>query len=347
MSLENTTVTATDEVDQKPAKETEASQQVPKLDPEYAQWVAATFPPDVTPPPMGSIPEMRPAMETMVRGIFARFPPQPNITQTSYTIQSYDGASIQVIHFAPPTTSPPPQHPQPAVLHFHGGGHCANSVDIFTASISELVATSGVHFFSVEYRLAPEHPFPAAIEDGYAALTWLSSQAASLGIDASRIGIMGESSGGGLAAGIALLARDRGVKPALKQSILIYPMLDDRSITQNPGWDPESRSIKFLTLCWEAYLGADKAGRPDADVSPYAAPARAENLKGLPKTYIEVGDLDEFLNECVGFAERLRGEGVEVEERVWPGVPHGFDGAREIGVTRRAIEGRVRVLKGI
>ncbi|KAJ4348731.1 uncharacterized protein N0V89_010109 [Didymosphaeria variabile] len=244
---------------------------------------------------------MRESNETMIRTLYAQFPPQPTVSQTSYTIPSSDGTPFAVIRFSPNHDN----QRSPALLHFHGGGHCANSVSLFTRAISELAALTGIHIFSVDYRLAPEHPFPAAIEDGYAALTWLSSNAASLGIDASHIAIMGESSGGGLAAGTALLARDRGFAPALKKMVLVYPMLDDRSITQNPGWDKDNSTVRFLSMCWEAYVGEDKAGDPAADVSCYAAPGRAESLEGLPDAYVEVGELDHFKDECERFAERL------------------------------------------
>ncbi|KAL1602595.1 hypothetical protein SLS60_006011 [Paraconiothyrium brasiliense] len=347
MSLENDSTIAAEQAKSNEANKAPLPPVAPALDPGYAQWVSSIFPADATPPPLGTIVEMRESTETMIRTLFAQFPPQPTVTQTSYTITSSDGAPIDVIRFTSPQTQDSDQGSQnrPAVLHFHGGGHCGNSVSMFERAISELVVLTGVQIFSVEYRLAPEHPAPAALEDGYAALTWLSSNAASLGVDASRIAIMGESSGGGLAAGIALLARDRGFSPGLKKMVLVYPMLDDRSITQNPAWDADNRTVQFLTLCWEAYVGKEKAGDAAADVSCYAAPGRAESLKGLPGAYMEVGELDEFKDECQRFAERLAGGGTNVEFHLWPGVPHGFDAAREIGVTKRAIEGRVRVLR--
>ncbi|KAF2443430.1 hypothetical protein P171DRAFT_464181 [Karstenula rhodostoma CBS 690.94] len=319
-----------------------------QFDPEYLQWLMSVFPPGATLPSFNTVPEMRPSTEGMIRALYATFPAQPSITQTTHTVTSADGTPIEVLRFSPPHPAGA-QEATPAILHFHGGGHVANNVSMFAPALAELASLTSIPVFSVEYRLAPEHPFPAALEDGYAALTWLSTSAPSLGIDPSRIAVMGESSGGGLAAGLALMARDRAFAPRVKKMLLVYPMLDDRSITLNPAWNPEDRTVKMLTMCWGAYLPAHlKAGDPEAKVSPYAAPGRAEDLAGLPEALVEVGTLDELRDESVRFAGRLgEVQGAKVELRVWEGVPHGFDAAREIGVSKRAVEGRVAFLKGL
>ena len=177
---------------------------------------------------------------------------------------------------------------------------------------------------SVDYRLAPETRFPGALEDCYAALTWSFAQAATLGIDAARLGVMGESAGGGLAASLALLARDRR-EHALAFQHLIYPMLDDRTcIRTDPHpyageilWTPHNNAFG-----WSSLLGV----APGSDnVSPYAAPARAQNLAGLPRTFISTGALDLFLEEDLDYARRLTRHGVPVELHVYPGAYHGFD----------------------
>ena len=156
----------------------------------------------------------------------------------------------------------------------------------------------------VDYRVAPEHPHPTPVEDCYAALVWLADRAPTLGVDARRLAVIDDSAGGGLAAGICLMARGRG-GPAVAQQLLIYPMLDDRAVTPGP------QLLPFLTWTyednltgWGALLG-DSAGGDD--VSPYAAPARASDLTGLPDTYIDVGDLDIFRDEDITFARRLSG----------------------------------------
>jgi acetyl esterase/lipase len=200
----------------------------------------------------------------------------------------------------------------------------------------------------VDYRIAPEHPHPTPVEDCYAALRWLAEGAATLGVDPARIGVMGDSAGGGLAAGVCLLARDRGGPPVAAQ-LLIYPMLDDRTHTPDPALLP------FLTWSyddnitgWAALLG-DKAridGAGTGAVSPYAAPARATDLTGLPDTYIDVGDLDIFRDEDITYARRLSDAGVPTELHLHPGCPHAFEAlARRADVSQRAIGDRVRRLR--
>jgi acetyl esterase/lipase len=197
----------------------------------------------------------------------------------------------------------------------------------------------------VDYRVAPEHPDLTPVEDCYAALVWLNEHASELGIDPDRVAVMGDSAGGGLAAGVCLMARDRG-GPAVAQQLLIYPMLDDHPAAPNP------QLLPFLTWSyddnvtgWAALLG-DKAGS-DA-VSPYAAPARAEHLSGLPDTYIDVGDLDIFRNEDIVYARRLADAGVPTELHVYPGCPHAFEAlAPNAAVSQRVIGDRVRRLRGL
>jgi acetyl esterase/lipase len=195
----------------------------------------------------------------------------------------------------------------------------------------------------VDYRIAPEHPHPTPVEDCYAALRWLADNAMTLGVDPGRIAVMGDSAGGGLAAGVCLLARDRG-GPSVAQQVLIYPMLDDRA---NP---PDPHLLPFLTWTyddnvtgWGALLGE---GVGTEAVSPYAAPARATDLTGLPATYIDVGDLDIFRDEDITYARRLADAGVPTELHLHPGCPHAFEVlARAADVSQRAIGDRLRRLR--
>jgi acetyl esterase/lipase len=183
------------------------------------------------------------------------------------------------------------------------------------------------------------------VQDCYAALRWLADNAAGLGVDPTRIAVMGDSAGGGLAAGVALLARDRG-GPALAQQLLIYPMLDDRAHT------PDPQLLPFLTWTyddnvtgWAALLG-ESTGTDT--VSAYAAPARASDLTGLPATYIDVGDLDIFRDEDILYARRLSDAGVPTELHLHPGCPHAFEAlVRDADVSRRAISDRVRRLRSL
>jgi acetyl esterase/lipase len=163
--------------------------------------------------------------------------------------------------------------------------------------------------------------FPGAIEDAHAGLAWVHAHAAELGIDPERIGVGGASAGGGLAAALALMARDRGEVPVAFQ-LLIYPMLDDRQVTSSSHWDDPIWPPSANRYAWTAYLGDARGG---ADVSPYAAPARATDLAGLPPALISVGALDGFSDENIEYAVRLRHAGVPVELHVYAGAPHGFD----------------------
>lgn len=189
---------------------------------------------------------------------------------------------------------------------------------------------------AVEYRLAPETPYPGPLDDCYAGLLYVHHNAAALGIDPNRIGIGGASAGGGLAAGLALLARDRASVPVTFQ-LLIYPMLDDRMTTASsqwgnaPVWNPKSNRYG-----WDAYLPGTAGA---ADVPCYAAPARATDLTGLPPTYVMVGTLDGFVDEDIDYANRLMRAGVPTELHVYPGATHGFDGmARVVPIARRAVD---------
>jgi triacylglycerol lipase len=212
---------------------------------------------------------------------------------------------------------------RPAILHIHGGGYVLGSVATNHASNMLLAADVGAVVVSVDYRLAPETPAPGSVEDCYAALCWLHEQAGALGVDPARVAVRGESAGGGLAAALCLLARDRG-GPAIAHQNLIYPMLDDRTcITRQPDhlgafvWTPQANAFG-----WRSLLGQNPGA---ADVSPYAAPARANDLSGLPPSFIAVGALDLFLVEDMDYARRLIEAGVATELHVYPGAYHGFD----------------------
>lgn len=207
-----------------------------------------------------------------------------------------------------------------ALYWIHGGGMVMGDVagsDLYCASLAEEL---GILVASVEYRVAPECPFPAPIEDCYAGLRWLASAASELGIDAERIAIAGGSAGAGLAAGLALLARDRG-EIAVCHQFLFFPMLDDRSSTGsvNSILDLRVWNLTFNRAGWDAYLSG---GAGAEGVSPYAAPARATDLAGLPPAYICVGTLDPLLDEDVAYAQALMSAGVPVELHVYPGAFH-------------------------
>ncbi|CAN5494586.1 alpha/beta hydrolase [soil metagenome] len=214
--------------------------------------------------------------------------------------------------------------PLPCIYHIHGGGYVAGTAAMGEARHRPLVKALGCALVSVDYRLAPETPHPGPVEDCYAGLAWLVANAEALGIDPARIGVMGESAGGGLAAALALLARDRG-EYALAFQHLIYPMIDDRTCVTT---DAHPFTGEFIWTAasnqfgWSSLLGHEP-GRDD--VSPYAAPARAGDLAGLPPTFISTGGLDLFVEEDIDYARRLIRAGVPTELHVFPGGFHGYD----------------------
>jgi acetyl esterase/lipase len=210
---------------------------------------------------------------------------------------------------------------RPCVYWMHGGGLVLGSYEGDDARFDRWCQEYDCVGVSVEYRLAPECPYPGPIEDCYAGLKWVHTNAAALGIDPGRIGVAGASAGAGLAAALALVARDRA-EIAVRFQLLMYPMLDDRQITASSHWADPIWPRPANTFGWTSYLGSAKGG---ADVSGYAAPARSSNLEGLPPTWIGVGALDGFSDEDTEYATRLRHSGVPVEFHIYPGMPHGFD----------------------
>jgi acetyl esterase/lipase len=232
----------------------------------------------------------------------------------------------------------------PALLWIHGGGYIMGSADAEDLTVKSIVSSLGYAAVSVDYRLAPETPHPGPVEDCYAALKWLSTHADELGIDPNRIAVGGSSAGGGLAAALALLTRDRGEVPLAFQ-FLLAPMLDDRTCTlAKPHlytgefiWTPEANRFG-----WSSLLGQEPGG---ADVSPYAAAARAEHLEGLPATFLYVGALDLFLEEDLEYARRLMRAGVPTELHVYPGAYHGFRMVADAQVTQTAERDLLAALK--
>jgi triacylglycerol lipase len=298
-------------------------------------------------------PELRPLIEALppvaltdellplIREAVAPLPPQPDVSATvsvdSYAVPGPAGApDVQLAVYRPVAA----QGPLPCIFHIHGGGYVAGSAKAAEPLFRPFAAELGCVIVSVDYRLAPETRFPGAIEDCYAGLAWVFRNAARLGIDSSSIGVMGESAGGGLAAALALLARDRGEYPVAFQA-LIYPMIDDRTCVADPPhpyageyvWTAQNNAYGWSSLLGQA---------PGSDgVSCYAAAARATDLSRLPPTYISTGALDLFLEEDVEYARRLTRAGVPVELHLYPGAYHGFD---FFTTARIAVESRQQLI---
>ncbi|MEV4315265.1 alpha/beta hydrolase [Actinocrispum sp. NPDC049592] len=232
--------------------------------------------------------------------------------------------------------------PRPGLLYIHGGGFVVGDVEMFDPSCRKITDSLDVVVVSVGYRLAPEHPYPVPLEDCYTALKWTAENAAELGIDLTRLGVAGESAGGGLAAGLALLARDRG-GPQLCFQYLGVPEIDDRlttpSMTQyvdTPLWNRPS-----AVYSWQAYLGDIK---PD-EVPIYAAPARAEDLSGLPPAVVTACQFDPLRDEDITYAHRLMQAGVLVELRHYPGTFHGCAIVAGATITQRMTDDNLEDLR--
>lgn len=254
----------------------------------------------------------------------------PPITPDVKVIEG-PGGPLEVYWYDPA----PGSSDRAALLHIHGGGMVIGSARSMQAGPSGMAAALGIPVASVEYRLAPEHPFPAPQQDCLAALEWLSGQSAALGVDPARIGVIGESAGGGLAASTALMARDLG-GPALAAQFLIYPMLDHRTGSDAcPYANPTTGEFVWTRahnrFGWEALRGDYAA---DDARKGWFSPALAESLAGLPPTWIGTGSLDLFLDEDLDYALRLVKAGVPVELHSYPGAIHAFNAMAEAATAK-------------
>ncbi len=267
-----------------------------------------------------ALPQTRAMFKEMFAQMSAMQPEFPDISVSERHIPGPQGApDVRVLVYLPKNVAAP----TPALLWIHGGGYVIGNADQADLDVKSMVSALGCVAVSVDYRLAPETSHPGPVEDCYAALKWLYTNASDLGVDATRIAIGGDSAGGGLTATLALLTRDRGEVPLIFQ-LLIYPMLDDRTVTAvapHPYTGEYVWTADSNRFGWTALLGKEPGG---PDVSPYAAASRAERLEGLPAAFIGVGTLDLFLEEDLEYARRLMRAGVPTELHVYPGAFHGF-----------------------
>ena len=280
-----------------------------RIDPEYADGLAAR--------PVNDLRDIPAARRTFL----ARFDPapaRPGVRSSYHVTTSYDDAEVRLRVFQP--VDPEPQ--APCLYWIAGGGYVLPNPDFDEQWCTDRVERHGCTVVSVEWRRAPEHCFPAAAEDIYAGLRWTFAHTESLGINPSRVAVGGMSSGGGSAAALALLVRDRG-EMSICHQLLVYPMLDDTNtmpstyrVTDDRLWHRDANE-----LAWRAYLG-DMYGTDD--VSPYAAPARMKDLTNLAPATILTGELDLFVDENIVYAQRLMAAGVPVELHVYARVTHGF-----------------------
>lgn len=286
-----------------------------------------------------------PASRVRIDGLFASMP-EPELPSTIDISEQMvpgvgDDPDVRVKIYRPdglPASSP-------ALYWIHGGGMVLMSADGDDATCALTALEHNCLVVSVDYRLAPEHPQPALIHDCFAGLSWLASNADDLGIDAERIMVGGASAGGGLAAGLALYARDHG-GPNIIGQLLVYPMVDHRNVTDSSHRIVDARtwSRDANIAAWEAYLGGEEP-------TIYSSPTLAEDLSGLPPAYINVGSFDMFLDEDVDFASRLNAAGTPCELHVYPGAFHGSNGfAAHLPLSQRwAVEQQAfigRILNG-
>ncbi len=223
--------------------------------------------------------------------------------------------------------------PRPAILHLHGGGYIMGNPEFMGPMCALWADAYDAVVVAPAYRLGPETCYPGNVEDAYATLAWAHAMAADLRIDTGRIAVAGESAGGGLAAALALLVRDRGEYRLCHQQ-LIFPMIDDRTAVRadlSPMFGEFVWTNTSNHFGWASLLGEPPGG---PDVSPYAAAARAESLAGLPPAFISTGALDLFTEENLEYARRLMAEGVPVELHVYPGAPHAYMQMPAARVTR-------------
>lgn len=255
----------------------------------------------------------------------------PTVATETLWIDGAPGAPVKLLSYRPKAAD----GRLPAILFIHGGGYVFGAPEGNENDNRQLAAALNCAIFAVGYRLAPETPFPGALNDCQTALRWMHDNAEELAIDPARIGVKGDSAGGGLAAALAIVTRDSG-GPGLAFQHLIYPMIDDRTCVSP---DPHPFAGDYLwtparnRFGWTSLLGHAPGG---ADVSPYAAAARVEDMRGLPPTFLAVGALDLFLEENLSYARRLSRAGVPIELHVYPGAFHGFQRQAQSRVAQAA-----------
>jgi acetyl esterase/lipase len=294
-------------------------------------------------PPMSfdDLPAARAASKRMIAEMKMKMPVIPGVITEDRTIPGpKDSPDVTIRIYRPEKQA----DRLPALLWIHGGGYIFGDIDQEDFTSKKLALASECSVLSVEYRLAPEHPYPAPLEDCYTALKWLLVHAEEIGVDQSRIAIGGASAGGGLAAGLAILARDRVEVKTLFQ-LLVYPMIDDCNIIPASNTLPDALfwTRENNLIGWRSYLGC---GPGIEGISCYAAAYRATNLEGLPPAYITVGDLDLFAQEDINYSRRLIEAGVPTELHVYPGGCHAFDMlVPDAGISKRFSADIDRALK--
>ncbi len=287
----------------------------------------------------GEAPVRRARFQAMLDRTKPSEQPFPSVRRTARRApQGANGPDVPLVVYSPTEDA----QPRPAIFYIHGGAFSLGSIAQEDAGAAGLAYQTDCVVVSVDYRLAPETKHPGPVGDCFAGLHWLGENAAALGVDPTRIAVYGHSAGGGLAALVAQMARDRG-GPSVCYQMLCYPMLDDRaataSMTSRNGLGLFDRAA--VVLGWSSLLGG-----VDQAAFPYGAAARADRLDGLPAAYLDIGELDVLLDEALDYVRRLADAAVPVEFHLYPGAYHGFDmfspGA---AVAARATQLRIAALR--
>lgn len=302
------------------------------LDPDYAAFIDEPM----SRWTLSELPAIRARIDASYKAVDQALGEQRQITSP------LDGHNLRLCVYRPEN---PSAESLPAMLYIHGGGFVLGRPEMADDYLAGLAQELEILIVAVDYRLAPEHPFPVPLEDCYQALKWIFEQSRSLHVDPTRVVIMGHSAGGGLAAATAILARDKG-EHQLAGLLMVYPMLDHRTgQTQAPHDNPTTGHLSWThdanRFCWQCMQGSYAL---DDQRQAHFSPALARDLTGLPASFLSVGALDLFLDEGVAFALQLSRCAVPVELHVYPGVPHMFD-QHPGAVTRQCAEDIVRALK--
>jgi triacylglycerol lipase len=296
------------------------------LEPDLRDFFLAIPPTDLT---REDLPAIRKSRNEMSLAMLPPLPPEVSIVQEF--APGRDGQpNVRMKVYRTPSD----RKDRPVILHLHGGGYVMGSPETMAPQCCAWAKGMDAVVVAPAYRLAPETAFPGNVEDAYAALAWIYKHAGQLGVDTSKIAVAGESAGGGLAAGLTLLVRDRK-EFSFCHAQLIFPMLDDRTTIRadlSPMFGEYVWTREANRFGWHALLGQPPGGH---DVSPYAAAARADDVSGLPPTFIATGAMDLFTEENLEYARRLMAAGVPVELHVYPGAPHGFMWVQEARVTKQ------------
>jgi acetyl esterase/lipase len=306
------------------------------IDPESEAGLAAFL--EFVPGGFGAIPDLHVRRATLEAVLSAEpLPDNPRVRIENRIVAGpADNPDLRVRIYEPTE----PASNRPGIVMVHGGGMIMGTVEGEDFTATALCDSLRAVVISIDYRLAPENPHPAPVEDCYAAWMWVTGHATEMGIDPDRIALYGESAGGGLALGTALLIRDRGgARPAFVAAI--YPMIDESNSSASSHevvdvgvWDRATN-----VEAWQWYLG-------ESDADQYAAPARAEDLSGLPPVFMDVGTVDLFRDETVTFAQRLWAAGVPCELHVYPGAYHGSEFfAADASLSQRIVAERHAALR--